>query len=166
MSKREEIKKKERLQLELQAQFNKLDQTVLSWLNPTAQQTKPLIKENSSFNDSFVIPVGKGLNMETDNQIKVTQFMNATTERDDTSTNVKKLHNPSKSLQALQNKIRTDKRNQNERVAKPQSKYQQQRRGGKNNEEKEEDGNDDDDDDDDSHLHKSKAKKVKSKRPF
>lgn len=162
MSKREEIKKKEKLQLEFQAQFNKLDQTVLSWLKPSGEQASKSSPGKSTFNDAVVIPVGKGLNMEIENQIKVDQFMNATTERDDKSTDIKKTHNQSKSLQALQNKIRSDKRNQNERVIKPQSKYQQQRRGdkGQNNEHEEED------DEDDSHLHKSKAKKVKSKRPF
>lgn len=162
MSKREEIKRKERLQLEMQAQFNKMDQTVLSWLKPAGSNAprSEKLEVKSVFNDTVVIPVGKGLNMETENQIKVNQFMNATTERDDTSTNVKKVHNQSKSLQALQNRMRSDKRGQVERVAKPQSKYKQQRGARPEKEEAEEE------DDDDSHLHKAKAKKVKSKRPF
>lgn len=81
MSKRNEIRQKEQLQIQLQAQFNKLDQTVLSWLTKPAGESKPetpaLTKLTSAekaddfkpqsdatqqFINQIVIPSGKGIN--------------------------------------------------------------------------------------------------------
>lgn len=78
MSKRSEIRQKEQLQLQLQAQFNKLDQTVLSWLSKPTEKSKtniPVLTESSTrsghldtynetsqFANQIVIPSGKGIN--------------------------------------------------------------------------------------------------------
>lgn len=69
MSKRNEIRQKEQIQLQLQAQFNKLDQTVLSWLsNPVESETTKQGSTTSSISEQFanqiVIPSGKGINFE------------------------------------------------------------------------------------------------------
>lgn len=65
MSKRNEIKQKEHLQLQLQAQFNKLDQTVLSWLKPTSDSSTASSNTTSTISTEFinqiVIPSGKGV---------------------------------------------------------------------------------------------------------
>lgn len=181
MSKREEIKKKEQLQLELQAQFNKLDQTVLSWLKPSGQPAKQESAEDSqiktSFNNSIVVPLGKGLNFDTDEaKVNISQFMNATTSKDDKSTNVKKFANQSRSLQALQNKLRADQRQS--KVTKPQSRFQltQQQNQPQSKKSKQGSGSrngpldsDEDSEDENSRASlnsKAKPKKVNSKRPF
>lgn len=69
MSKRNEIRQKEQLQLQLQAQFNKLDQTVLSWLlKPSKNEITNNVSASSSISEQFanqiVIPSGKGINFE------------------------------------------------------------------------------------------------------
>ncbi|GAV28542.1 hypothetical protein PMKS-002013 [Pichia membranifaciens] len=81
MSRRNEIRQKEQLQLQLQAQFNKLDQTVLSWLSKTTGESKPETLPSTKsastektedtnsqrdvtqqFINQLVIPSGKGIN--------------------------------------------------------------------------------------------------------
>lgn len=81
MSRRNEIRQKEQLQLQLQAQFNKLDQTVLSWLSKPAGESKPETLPSTKsasaektedtksradvtqqFINQLVIPSGKGIN--------------------------------------------------------------------------------------------------------
>ena len=67
MSKRNEIRQKEQLQLQLQAQFNKLDQTVLSWLEPSTKSTSSPILSNhvaEEFGNQIVVPAGHGINFD------------------------------------------------------------------------------------------------------
>ncbi|KAG0680864.1 hypothetical protein C6P42_004588 [Pichia californica] len=73
MSRREEIRQKEQLQLQLQAQFSKLDQTVMSWLIPNSNlnsnsNEKSTSISSSEFGNQIVIPTGKGINFD-DNKI-------------------------------------------------------------------------------------------------
>lgn len=129
MSKRNEIKEKERIQLQIQAQFNKLDQTVLSWLKPN--EVKQSISENNEIANEFVnqvvVPNGKGLCFDDEGNeggVTINAFLDSTDSRvkskrkeqnarNDVVADVKRRRvlgtgNSSKSLRALSNKLRDD----------------------------------------------------------
>lgn len=152
MSKRNEIKQKEQIQLQLQAQFNKLDQTVLSWLKPTTTgssgtqepefKSKEVIDE---FNNQIVVPNGKGISFGdedsgmNESSVTISDFLDSTDsrvkskrkeqndgrERMNKISDVKKrkLDTSSNSLRALSNKLRNDKRGKFENNSKPQEKF-------------------------------------------
>lgn len=137
MSRRDEIRQKEQLQLDLQAQFNKLDQTVLSWLKPksTEAQDKKKIskdvinKDELKFGNQIIIPSGKGIDFSSDKNsnindskgteknLTINEFLNNVGNKNNRKDN-KILKNDtrfnskmnSNSIRALQNKLRNEKR--------------------------------------------------------
>jgi hypothetical protein len=140
MSRRNEIKQKEQLQLQLQAQFNKLDQTVLSWLNPKSKlesnsasvitTTSKISEISNEFANQIVIPNGKGINFADSenlgpdnaaNTVTISDFL-ANTGNKKKSLNDNKINkigdvkrsknggHASNSLRALSTKIRNESR--------------------------------------------------------
>lgn len=106
MSRRKEIKLKEEMQLQLQAQFNKLDQTVLSWLNNPSNETNDNItKQNDNpsviskeFSNQIIIPSGKGINFgdsanamlsndNTDGNVTIGDFLDSTVSKNQLKNN-------------------------------------------------------------------------------
>ncbi|GMM31673.1 hypothetical protein DAMA08_044180 [Martiniozyma asiatica (nom. inval.)] len=125
MSKREEIKEKQALQMKLQAQFNQLDQTVMGWLNGSGVSSSTLTptaeSDKGTFEHQQVVEQGKGLNFDEE-QMQVGQFMSNTTGKPSLNSKVK-LGLQSKSLTALQNKLRSDSRREGgSRVTKERPK--------------------------------------------
>lgn len=140
MSKRSEIKQKEQLQLQLQAQFNKLDQTVLSWLKPgtnsstPSSSTSPSANISTEFSNQIVIPSGKGIQFNDDDSnnndgVTINDFLDTASSissnrgKKNAMKNNQKIQKigdlkknkdnlySSNSLRALSNKIRNEKRN-------------------------------------------------------
>lgn len=138
MSKRNEIRKKEQIQLQLQSQFNKLDQTVLSWLDCTEDGNNKHGSKSSDITSEFinqiVIPTGKGINfaeddenIDTSKKTTINDFLDNINTKKSNKNGMNKIdkigdvkrrkgnHSNSNSLRALSNKLRNDKRNK-ERV--------------------------------------------------
>lgn len=193
MSRRNEIKEKERIQLQLQAQFNKLDQTVLSWLKPNDE--KPADNDSKGIAEEFVnqvvVPSGKGLNFDDndeggkDRSVTISAFLDSTDSRvqskrkeqntrNDVVADVKRRQvlstgNSSRSLQALSNKLRDEKRGKSVgKNVKPQEKFSMRNLAKKNESRKTVESSDEDEEEEDVVVkRKSNFKdKVKSKRPF
>ena len=189
MSKYKEIKEKEQLQLQLQARFTQLDQTVLSWLTPTDESTETSSKKQDSsisteFGNLQVVPGGAGIDLEDTKdgessnsslpRVTINDFLEGTntkkrSKKDDNLSRIKKPNNTtngtsaSASLRALSNKLRNDRRNKTEQKAPPQSQQQRGKYQPQNDKNKSKFGNseisDDNSEDSDNEIFERRAKK-------
>lgn len=192
MSKYKEIKEKEQLQLQLQARFTQLDQTVLSWLTPTDKSTETSSKKQDSsisteFGNLQVVPGGAGIDLEDTKdgessnsslpRVTINDFLEGTNtkkrfKKDDNLSRIKKPNNTtngtsaSASLRALSNKLRKDRRNKTEQRAPPQSQQQRGKYQPQNDKSKSKFGNseisDDNSEDSDNEIFERRAKKKLS----
>lgn len=193
MSRRNEIKHKEQIQLQLQSQFNKLDQTVLSWLKPLADK-KDDVRDTESKNiaDEFVnqivVPTGKGISFDSGNGsgsgsdkdvVTINDFLDSTDSRikskrkdqNDAGRGMNKISEVKKrkfeissnSLRSLSNKLRNDKRGS---MLKDNVKPQEKfnTRNLIKKDEKEVEESDTEDDEDDMMRRKSSGKKGVPKK--
>ena len=192
MSKYKEIKEKEQLQLQLQARFTQLDQTVLSWLTPTDKSTETSSKKqdisiSTEFGNLQVVPGGAGIDLEDTKdgessnsslpRVTINDFLEGTntkkrSKKDDNLSRIKKPNNTtngtsaSASLRALSNKLRNDRRNKTEQRAPPQSQQQRGKYQPQNDKNKSKFGNseisDDNSEDSDNEIFERRAKKKLS----
>lgn len=192
MSKYKEIKEKEQLQLQLQARFTQLDQTVLSWLTPTDKSTETSSKKQDSsisteFGNLQVVPGGAGIDLEDTKdgessnsslpRVTINDFLEGTntkkrSKKDDNLSRIKKPNNTtngtsaSASLRALSNKLRNDRRNKTKQRAPPQSQQQRGKYQPQNDKSKSKFGNseisDDNSEDSDNEIFERRAKKKLS----
>ena len=187
MSKRNEIKEKEQLRLQIQAQFNKIDETVLSWLKPTPQLSTANTSTDNEFANQIVIPNGKGINFDDsikdEKKVTISDFLqdeNLDKRKKEGLDKVKKVGdlkksgvgNSSNSLRALTNKLRKDRRGDFEMKKALKSSIAEKIKGDKKIYKANDDDEEDSEDEEDEILkRKSKGKndvmgKGKNKRPF